>query len=360
MLLGISNKKIMKRELALEFARVTEAAALAAHKWVGRGDKEAADQAAVDAMRTMLNRLSIEGEIVIGEGEIDEAPMLYIGEKVGRVYHQDEYLDEGELSPNCPKVDIAVDPVEGTRMTAQGQANAITVLAVANKGSFLKAPDMYMEKLIVGPEAKGHIDLNKPLIENIYTVAKVLKKDITELMVVILDKPRHTQIIKDLQKLGVKVYALPDGDVAGSILTCIVDSDVDILYGIGGAPEGVISAAVIRAMGGDMQGRLKLRSEVKGVTLENDKISAYEKSRCEEMGLKVGEVLKLDDLVKDDEVIFSATGITSGDLLEGIRRKGAIARTQTLVVRGKSKTIRYINSVHNLDYKDDKIIHLVK
>lgn len=350
----------MKRELALEFARVTEAAALAAHKWVGRGDKEAADQAAVDAMRTMLNRLSIEGEIVIGEGEIDEAPMLYIGEKVGRAFHKDEYLDEGELSPNCPKVDIAVDPVEGTRMTAQGQANAITVLAVANKGSFLKAPDMYMEKLIVGPEAKGHIDLNKPLIENIYSVAKALKKDITELMVVILDKPRHTQIIKDLQKLGVKVYALPDGDVAGSILTCIVDSDVDMLYGIGGAPEGVISAAVIRAMGGDMQGRLKLRSEVKGVTLENDKISTYEKSRCEEMGLRVGEVLKLDDLVKDDEVIFSATGITTGDLLEGIKRKGPIARTQTLVVRGKSKTVRYINSVHNLDYKDDKITHLVK
>ncbi|MEG0069496.1 class II fructose-bisphosphatase [Cetobacterium sp.] len=341
----------MKRELALEFARVTEAAALAAHKWVGRGDKEAADQAAVDAMRTMLNGIKIQGEIVIGEGEIDEAPMLFIGEKVGL-----ESVDKDKYA----KVDIAVDPVEGTRMTAQGQANAIAVLAVGNKGSFLKAPDMYMEKLIVGPEAKGVIDLNKPLMENIENICKALKKPMNELTVVILDKPRHKTIIKDLQALDIKVYALPDGDVAGSILTSVVDSDVDVLYGIGGAPEGVISAAVIKALGGDMQARLKLRSEVKGVSLENDKISTYEKSRCEEMGLNVGDVLKLDDLVKDDEVIFSATGITSGDLLEGVKRKGNIARTQTLVIRGKSKTVRYINAVHNLDYKSENIIDLVK
>lgn len=348
----------MKRELALEFARVTEAAALAAHKWVGRGKKESADQAGVDAMRTMLNRLAIAGEIVIGEGEIDEAPMLYIGEKVGRAYsHEDE---EADGQTNFPEVDIAVDPVEGTRMTAQGQANAITVLAVGEKGSFLKAPDMYMEKLIVGPEAKGKIDLSKPLIDNINEVSKALNKPLSEMMIVILDKPRHTQIIKDLQALGIKVYALPDGDVAGSILTCMIDSDVDMLYGVGGAPEGVISAAVIRALGGDMQARLKLRSEVKGISVENDKISNFEKSRCEEQGLKVGEILKLDDLASSDEIIFSATGITGGDLLEGVKRKGSIARTQTLVVRGSSKTIRYINSIHNLDFKDEKIIHLVK
>lgn len=341
----------MKRELALEFARVTEAAALAAYKWVGRGDKESADQAAVDAMRTMLNGIKIQGEIVIGEGEIDEAPMLYIGEKVGLDVEGKERFSE---------VDIAVDPVEGTRMTAQGQANAIAVLAVGNKGSFLKAPDMYMEKLIVGPEAKGKIDLNKPLLENIENVRKALKKELNEMTIVILDKPRHKVIIKELQELGMKVYALPDGDVAGSILTSVVDSDVDMLYGIGGAPEGVISAAVIRALGGDMQARLKLRSEVKGVSLENDKISNYEKSRCEKMGLNVGDVLTLDDLVKDDEVIFSATGVTSGDLLEGVKRKGNIARTQTLVIRGKSKTVRYINAVHNLEYKSESIINLVK
>ncbi len=332
----------MKRELALEFARVTEAAALAAHEWIGRGDKEAADQAGVDAMRKALNKISIDGEIVIGEGEIDEAPMLYIGEKVGNAKSETRIC-----------VDIAVDPIEGTRMTAQGQANAIAVLAVGNKGSFLKAPDMYMEKLVVCQEAKGLIDISKPLVDNINVVVKATGKPLSEITIVVLDKPRHTQIIKDLQKLGVKVFALPDGDVAGSILTCVVDSDVDMLYGIGGAPEGVISAAVIKALGGDMQARLKLRSEVKGSSPENDKISAEEKRRCEELGLKVGDVLLMDDMVKDDETIFSATGVTSGDMLEGVKKKGNIARTQTLLVRGKTRTIRYINAIHDLSvYKD--------
>ena len=340
----------MKRELALEFARVTEAAALAAYKWIGRGNKEAADQAGVDAMRTILNRIKIDGEIVIGEGEIDEAPMLYIGEKVGLKDNNASY----------EKVDIAVDPIEGTRMTALAQSNALAVLAVAKGGTFLKAPDMYMEKLIVGPEAKGLIDLSKPLIENIEIVAKAKNKKITDLMIVVLDKPRHKKIIKDLQEKGIKVYALPDGDVAGSILTCMPDSEVDMLYGIGGAPEGVISAAVIKVMGGDMQARLKLRSEVKGISLENDKISNFEKVRCEKRGLHVGDVLTLKDLVNTDEIIFSATGVTSGDLLEGVRRKGDIARTQTLLVRGSSKTIRYINSIHNLNYKDPNITHLLK
>ena len=336
----------MKRELALEFARVTEAAALAAHKWVGRGDKEAADQAAVDAMRTILNQIEIDGEIVIGEGEIDEAPMLYIGEKVGKTE---------EISCGLEAVDIAVDPVEGTRMTAQGQANAIAVLAVGNKGSFLKAPDMYMEKLIVGPGAKGVIDLNLSLLENIENVSKALEKPISELTVAILDKPRHKDVIADLQKLGVKVFAMPDGDVAASILCAVVDSEVDILYGVGGAPEGVISAAAMRALGGDMNARLKLRSEVKGITLENDKISNYERARCEQMGIDLTKVLKLDDLAKDDEVIFSATGITKGDLLEGVKRQGNIVRTQTLLIRGKTRTIRYINSVHDLDFKNEDI-----
>lgn len=347
----------MKRELGLEFARVAEVAALAAHKYVGRGDKNIADQAAVDAMRTMFNRIHIDGEIVIGEGEIDEAPMLYIGEKVGLC--NTDGCGEKDLIMSTP-VDIAVDPVEGTRMTAQGQANAITVLAVGNKGSFLKAPDMYMEKLVVGPEAKGVIDLNKPLIENLEAISKAIGKTYEEMTIVVLDKPRHKEVIKDLQKIGMRVYALPDGDVAGSILTSVIDSDVDVLYGIGGAPEGVISAAVIKALGGDMQARLKLRNEVKGVSLQNDKISNYEKTRCQEMGITPGVVLAMDDMVKDDEVIFAATGITTGDLLEGIKRKGNIARTQTLLVRGKTKTIRYINSVHNLDYKEGKIRELIK
>ncbi len=340
----------MKRELALEFARVTEAAALAGYKWVGRGDKDQADQAAVDAMRTVLNQIKIDGEIVIGEGEIDEAPMLYIGEKVG--------LD---IEDKCglEKVDIAVDPIEGTRMTAMGQANAIAVLAVGNKGSFLKAPDMYMEKLVVGPNAKGAINLNLPLIDNVNNVAKALGKGLKELTVITLAKPRHDRIIKDLQELGVKVYAIPDGDVAASILTAVVDSEVDMLYCIGGAPEGVVSAAAMKALDGDMNARLMFRNEVKGISLENDKISNYERARCKEMGIDTSKVLTLDDLVKDEEVIFSATGITKGDLLEGIKRDGNIARTQTLLIRGKTKTVRYINSVHNLEFKGEHIKGLV-
>ncbi|EME8862276.1 class II fructose-bisphosphatase, partial [Enterobacter mori] len=224
----------MKRELAIEFSRVTEAAALAGYKWLGRGDKNTADGAAVHAMRIVLNQVNIDGTIVIGEGEIDEAPMLYIGEKVG--------TGKGDA------VDIAVDPIEGTRMTAMGQANALAVLAVGDKGCFLNAPDMYMEKLIVGPGAKGAIDLSLPLEENLRNIAKALGKPLSELTVTILAKPRHDATIAQMQKLGVRVFAIPDGDVAASILTCMPDSEVDVLYGIGGAPEGVVSAAVIRAL----------------------------------------------------------------------------------------------------------------
>lgn len=347
----------MKKEIALDFARVTEAAALAAQKWVGRGDKNLADNAAVEAMRNVLNRMKIDGEIVIGEGEIDEAPMLYIGEKLGLKYNEKdiEPFTEEELS----LVDIAVDPIEGTRMTAQGQPNAIAVLAAAEKGTLLKAPDMYMEKLVVGPEAKGVIDLDKSLEDNIRAVAKALKKDVKDVMIAILDKPRHKKVIERIRELGAKLYVFPDGDVASSILTSIVDSDVDMMYGIGGAPEGVISAAVIRILGGDMQGRLILRSDVKGSDDKNDKISEEEARRCKEVGVEVGKKLELNDLVSTDEIIFSATGITSGDLLEGVKRKGNIARTQTLLVRGTSKTIRYINSVHNLDFKDAHLNDLV-
>lgn len=347
----------MKKEIALDFARVTEAAALAAQKWVGRGDKNLADNAAVEAMRNVLNRMKIDGEIVIGEGEIDEAPMLYIGEKLGLKYNEKdiEPFTEEELS----LVDIAVDPIEGTRMTAQGQPNAIAVLAAAEKGTLLKAPDMYMEKLVVGPEAKGVIDLDKSLEDNIRAVAKALKKDVKDVMIAILDKPRHKKVIERIRELGAKLYVFPDGDVASSILTSIVDSDVDMMYGIGGAPEGVISAAVIRILGGDMQGRLILRSDVKGSDDKNDKISEEEARRCKEVGVEVGKKLELNDLVSTDEIIFSATGITSGDLLEGVKRKGNVARTQTLLVRGTSKTIRYINSVHNLDFKDAHLNDLV-
>ncbi|CAX57680.1 class II fructose-bisphosphatase [Erwinia billingiae] len=331
----------MKRELAIEFSRVTEAAALAGYKWLGRGDKNAADGAAVHAMRIMLNKVNIDGQIVIGEGEIDEAPMLYIGEKVGS--------GEGDA------VDIAVDPIEGTRMTAMGQPNALAVLAVGDKGTFLNAPDMYMEKLIVGPGAKGAIDLALPLEENLKRVAEALRKPLSELTVTILAKPRHDAVIAQLQQLGVRIFAIPDGDVAASILTCMPDSEVDVMYGIGGAPEGVISAAVIRAMDGDMQGRLLARHDVKGDTPENRALGEQELKRCQEMGIEAGKVLRLDEMARNDNVIFSATGITSGDLLKGITRNGNIATTETLLVRGKSRTIRRIQSIHYLDRKDENL-----
>ncbi len=328
----------MNRELALEFSRVTEAAALAAYKWLGRGDKNNADLAAVTVMRTILNRIKINGEIVIGEGEIDEAPMLYIGEKVGN--------SQGAL------VDIAVDPIEGTRMTALGQNNALSVLAVGEKNAFLKAPDMYMEKLIVGPKAKGVIDLNLPIIENMKRIAYKLNKKMTELTVITLAKPRHFELIKDMQKAGIRVYAIPDGDVAASILTCMPFSDVDVLYCIGGAPEGVVSAAVITALGGDMNAKLKLRHEVKGNTLLNQQIAEIEQMRCIKMDVPLNVILKINDLVKNDNIIFSATGITKGDLLDGITKNGTIAETETLLIRGKTGTIRRIQSIHDLEKKD--------
>ncbi|MFP9227918.1 class II fructose-bisphosphatase [Pectobacterium cacticida] len=331
----------MKRELAIEFSRVTEAAALAGYKWLGRGDKNAADNAAVQAMRIVLNQVNIDGQIVIGEGEIDDAPMLFIGERVG--------AGQGET------VDIAVDPIEGTRMTAMGQANALAVLAVGEKGAFLHAPDMYMEKLIVGPEAKGAIDLNLPLADNLSNIAQKLGKPLSQLTVTTLAKPRHEACIAEMQRLGVKVFAIPDGDVAASILTCMPDSEVDVLYGIGGAPEGVISAAVIRALDGDMQGRLLARHQVKGDSAENRRIGEEELTRCRQMGIDAGVVLKLDDMARNDNVVFSATGITKGDLLDGIVRKGNIATTETLLIRGKSRTIRRIRSTHYLDRKDRKL-----
>ncbi|CAM7075789.1 TPA: class II fructose-bisphosphatase [Enterobacter hormaechei subsp. steigerwaltii] len=331
----------MKRELAIEFSRVTEAAALAGYKWLGRGDKNTADGAAVHAMRIVLNQVNIDGTIVIGEGEIDEAPMLYIGEKVG--------TGKGDA------VDIAVDPIEGTRMTAMGQANALAVLAVGDKGCFLNAPDMYMEKLIVGPGARGAIDLSLPLDANLRNIAAALDKALSELTVTILAKPRHDATIAYLQALGVRVFAIPDGDVAASILTCMPDSEVDVLYGIGGAPEGVVSAAVIRALDGDMQARLLPRHEVKGDSDENLRIGADELARCAAMGIEANKVLALNDMARSDNVVFSATGITKGDLLDGITRKGNMATTETLLIRGKSRTIRRIKSIHYLDRKDPDV-----
>ena len=335
----------MNAALAIEFSRVTEMAALAAHTWFGRGDKNAADDAAVKAMRYMLNLIDMDAEIVIGEGEIDEAPMLYIGEKVGS--------GMGEL------VSIAVDPIDGTRMTAMGQPNAISVLAAGGRNTFLKAPDMYMEKLVVGPDVKGMIDLTLPLEQNLRRVASKLGKSLSDLTVMVLAKPRHDEVIKQMHSLGVRVMAIPDGDVAGSVLCCLPDAEVDLLYGIGGAPEGVAAAAAIRALGGDMQARLLPRNEVKGDIEENKKIAADEIQRCEALGVKINKVLNLEDLVRDDNLVFTATGITHGDLLKGISRKGNLAFTETLLICGQSCAIRKIQSIHDLARKDSEIYKIL-
>ncbi len=335
----------MKREIDIELCRVTEATAIAAYKFLGKGDKNLADGAAVEVMRAMLNKINFDAEIVIGEGEIDEAPMLYIGEKLGNGDEQ---------------VDIAVDPIEGTRMVAMGQANALVTILAAEKGSLLKAPDMYMEKLIVNERASGVIDIDKPIEENISNIAKALNKKINELTMITLSKPRHDEIIKKVQEMGVSVFAIPDGDIAASILVHDQNSDVDFMYTVGGAPEGVVSAGITRGLDGDMQAKLILRSDAKGKTDENLEIDKIELARCKSMNVDVNKKYELKDLVSSDNVAFSATGITRGDLLEGVVKKGDTAITETLLIRGKSGTLRIIKSSHNLKKKDSEIYQLLK
>lgn len=318
----------MERELALEFARVTEAAALAAACWVGKGDKEAADDAAVTAMRVMFDTVSVDGLVVIGEGEMDEAPMLYIGERVGM----------GVL----PQVDIAVDPLEGTNIVAKGLTGAIAVLAIAPRGSLLHAPDMYMDKIAVGPECKGRVFLEAPVKENLREVARALDKLITEVTLVTLDRPRHQSIIEEARRAGARIKLISDGDVSPGVAAAYQDSGVDILMGIGGAPEGVITAAALKCLGGDFQARLY----PEGLEAED------EIKRCREMGIDdVNKVFTIDELVKSDDVIFVATGITDSFLLKGVRYFKRRAVTQTLVMRSTSGTIRHIEADHNLDRK---------
>lgn len=315
----------MERELALEFVRVTEAAALAAGRWMGRGQKEAADGAAVDAMRALLDTVSICGTIVIGEGERDEAPMLYIGEQVG--------------CADAPCVDIAVDPLEGTNLVAKGLPNSIAVLAVAESGQLLHAPDIYMHKIAVGPQAVGCIDIDAPIKDNLQAIAKATKRLVNDLTVVVLDRPRHVEMIREIRQAGARIKLITDGDVAPAVATAIGDSGVDMLLGIGGAPEGVLAAAALKCLGGEMQARF---------WLENDE----QKARTEAMGVRdVSAVLTHEDLVHGNDVIFAATGITDGDLLRGVRYQGQQARTHSLVMRSKTGTVRFIEAWHRLDLK---------
>ncbi len=317
----------MDRNLALEFVRITEAAALACANLIGRGDEKAADKAAVDAMRRAFDSVRIDGTVVIGEGERDEAPMLYIGEKVGR------------KSEEAPKIDIALDPLEGTTICASGGVGAISVIAVAEKGGFLHAPDTYMDKIACGPEAKGTIDLDLSPTENVHRVAEALRKPVGDLMVVILERPRHQDLIREIRKTGARIQLIGDGDVSASVAAAWPDSGIDLLIGIGGAPEGVISAAAMRCLGGDFQGRLKFRNE-------------EEKLRAGRMGvLDLNKKYTLEELAFGS-VMFCATGVTDGPLLKGIKLLSARqAKTHSLVMRSKTGTIRTIEAHHNLSIK---------
>ncbi|MGC7871731.1 class II fructose-bisphosphatase [Desulfosporosinus sp. SYSU MS00001] len=315
----------MERELTMEFARVTEAAALASARWVGLGDKEAADNAAVEAMRAVFDTIHMDGTVVIGEGEMDEAPMLYIGERVGN----------GE----SPELDVAVDPLEGTNIVAKGIAGAIAVVAIAKKGCLLHAPDMYMDKIAVGPAAAGKINIDAPVAENVSNVAKALGKSICDMTVVILDRPRHHKLIQEVRNCGARVRLITDGDVSPAVACAFEDTGVDMMMGVGGAPEGVLAAAALRCMGGEMQGRLWPENEV-------------DVARAQALGIKdVNKLLTMDDLVSSDDVFFAATGITEGALLRGVTFTSKGALTHTVVIRGKSGTVRFIEARHRFDKK---------
>lgn len=314
----------MEKNLTLELVRVTEAAALAAAKWMGKGLKNEVDDAGTCAMRKVFDTIPMRGTVVIGEGEMDEAPMLYIGEKLG--------TGEG------PEIDVAVDPIEGTNIVANGLWNALAVIAIADKGNLLHAPDMYMKKIAVGKKAAGKIDINLSVEENLRNVAKALNKDITEVTAIVLNRERHFELIKEIRRVGARIKLISDGDVAAAISTAYRNTGVDILLGIGGAPEGVLAAVALKCLEGEIQGILMPQNE-------------EEVKRCEMMGLDINKVLLMDDLVKGEDAIFAATGVTDGELLKGVRYKGQTATTQSLVMRAKTGTIRVIDGTHRLEKK---------
>ena len=319
----VEASRILDRVLVLEMVRVTEAAAIAASKLIGRGDEKAADAAAVEAMRAALNELDMDGTVVIGEGERDEAPMLYIGEKVGAA------------QGTGPKIDIALDPLEGTTITAKAGPNALAVLAIAEEGNLLNAPDVYMDKLAVGPGyPEGVIDLDKSVRENVEAVAAAKGVSPAEIIVCVLDRPRHEKLIADLREIGCGIMLIPDGDVAGVIATTDPDTTIDIYMGSGGAPEGVLAAAALRCVGGQFKGRLLFRND-------------DERARARKWGIEdLDKIYDLKELAKGD-CIFAATGVTDGSLLEGVkRRKGDLMTTESVVMRASSGTVRWVKGEH--------------
>ena len=314
------RRELPDRNLALELVRVTEAAALAGSRWMGRGDKEGADGAAVDAMRHVLNSVPMDGIVVIGEGEKDEAPMLFNGEAIG------------DGSP--PQTDIAVDPIDGTTLTALGRGNALAVIAVSERGTmFDPGPCVYMEKIAVGPEAKGRVSLELSVTENLQAVAEAKGESVREVTAVVLDRPRHDDLVAEIREAGARIRLIPDGDVAGAISTAWPDSGADILFGIGGTPEGVITAAALKCMGGEQQGRLWPRND-------------DERQAAIDAGYDLDRVLSIDDMVAGDNCFFAATGITDGELLKGVHFAGDSVFTESLVMRSKSGTVRVVNGRH--------------
>ncbi|HVM29204.1 MAG TPA: class II fructose-bisphosphatase [Candidatus Limnocylindrales bacterium] len=317
----------METLLALETVRVTEAAAIASARYMGRGDRHGADHAATEAMRRTLDEVEVRGTIVIGEGERDQAPMLYIGEQVG-----EQHADQ-------PEVDIAVDPLEGTNLVAMGLANAITVMAASEKGGLLNAPDTYMEKLCVGPTAAGHVDIRLPPAENLGRIAESLGRRVSDLTVIILDRPRHAELIEAVRRTGARIKLISDGDLSAAISCAVSGTGVHAVMGIGGAPEGVITAAALRCLGGEIQARFRFRNDEERERVE----------RMREGGADEERVYGTTDLAPGENLVFSATGVTEGDLLQGVRFFGGGARTHSLVMGYQTKQVRFVDTVHMFD-----------
>ena len=325
----------MTRDLSLEFLRVVEQGAMAAAKKMGFGDGKLADQVAVDAMRAELTTVPIRGRIVIGEGERDEAPMLFIGEEVGK---------SAPAGEEYPEIDIAVDPLEGTNLAAKGKPNAIAVMAASERGGLLHAPDIYMDKLVVGPSCRGAVDLDAPVKDNLKAIAKRLERKVEDMVVVVLDRPRHEQLIKDIRAAGARIRLISDGDVAPAIAAAVVGAGVHAVMGIGAAPEGVLAAAAVKILGGEMHGRL--------VTIRET-----DKDRMAKMGIEDPErVYSAGDLAPGKNIIFAAAGVTSGDLLTGVRFFGGGARIHSLVMTLEPRRVRFIDAVHVLDDSECKIL----
>ena len=322
----------MEVELSLEFVRVVEEAAVEAARTMGRGDAHLADQAAVEAMRRVLETLPVAATVVIGEGERDEAPMLYIGEKVG-----------GKTGKTFRDVDLAVDPLEGTNLCATGAAGAITVLAASERGGLLHAPDCYMDKVVVGPSARGAVDLDAPVRDNLQAIAKSLDRDITDLVVVVLDRPRHAQLIADIRRAGARIRLIGDGDLSAGIAAAVLGTGIHAVMGIGGAPEGVLTAAALRCLNGEILSRLVIKDEAQA-------------ERIRSMGVRdLKRVYRTEDLAPGKDIIFAATGVTEGSLLKGVRFFGEGVRTQSLLMTTANRRVRFIDSVHLADRADVKV-----